>query len=256
MSVGSLLTDLVHGALDLVFAPRCVGCGAPLATASAERLVCPACWSRARPLPAPRCPRCWNPLRAGPAEGSACPLCPALPPSLRALRSAFVMAEPVRSLVHSLKYGGWTALAAPMAARMADLPLPPDVEEEARLVLPVPLGAARLRQRGYNQAALLAREVARRRGWESPDGVLVRGRSTATQTHLHPAERRANVAGAFAVPAGHVSCVRGEHLVLVDDVWTTGATALACADALLHAGARAITVMTFARALPDLARTG
>ena len=86
-----------------------------------------------------------------------------------------------------------------------------------------------------------------------PD-VLVRSRSTESQTTLHPAERRANVAGAFRVPPESVGTILGRHLLVVDDVWTTGATTLACADALLGTGARAVSVLTFARALPELRR--
>ena len=84
--------------------------------------------------------------------------------------------------------------------------------------------------------------------------MLVRTRSATTQTGLHPAERRANVAGAFAVPAERGTRLAGAHILLVDDVWTTGATALACAEALWEGGARVVSVITFARALPDRRR--
>src|SRR5690606_23137560 len=104
------------------------------------------------------------------------------------------------------------------------------------------------------QAACLAAGVARVRGLALRDDLLVRHRSSESQTALHPAERRANVAGAFRAAATGPSCARGEHVLLVDDVWTTGATTLACATALLDAGIRAVSVLTFARALPDLER--
>jgi ComF family protein len=164
------------------------------------------------------------------------------------------MGDTVRSLVHALKYRGWEAAAAPMAARMAPLPFPDDVHDEARLVVPVPTSASRLRERGYNQAALLAREYAARTGRTSVPEALVRTRETGTQTALHPGERRANVTGAFAVPPGRGGALSGEHVVLVDDVWTTGATALACAEALLDGGARVVSVATFARVFPELER--
>lgn len=162
------------------------------------------------------------------------------------------MDEPVRHLIHALKYSGWTAVADPLARRMAGLPFPVDVHEEARLVVAVPISRPRLRERGYNQAALLAEAFAARTAREYAPSVLLRKRATETQTTLHPDERRANVAGAFA-PAAGVS-LAGEHVLLVDDVWTTGATALACADALFSARARAVSVVTFARALPGLDR--
>jgi ComF family protein len=162
------------------------------------------------------------------------------------------MDEPVRNMIHALKYGGWTAVAGPLAQRMAALPFPEDVREEVRIVVPVPTSAVRLRERGYNQAALLAEALARRMSRTHEPDVLVRQRSMGTQTTLHPDERRANVAGAFT-PAAGVS-LAGEHVLLIDDVWTTGATALACVDALLSAGARVVSVATFARAIPGLDR--
>lgn len=181
-----------------------------------------------------------------------CALCEDLPPSLRALRSPYRLEGPPRELVHALKYGGWRALARSMGARMASVELPLEVEDEVRLVVPTPVSRVRLRQRGYNQAALLASAVATARGWTCVPDVLVRTRASETQTNLHPSERRANVAGAFTIRPGAASSVRMEHVLLVDDVWTTGATALACGEALTAAGARAYSVLTFARALPEL----
>lgn len=246
--------SLRDGLLDLVFAPVCAGCREPVPTAETERLVCRVCWSRVRPLPSPRCERCWAPL---PAHGSGeCRQCPEIPPSIRVVRSARLMGEQARKLVHALKYGGWSALADPLARRMAELPLPPDVEEEARVVVPVPTSRVRLRERGYNQAGLLAGALAARTGRSASPGLLVRTRAAGTQTTLHPGERRANVAGAFAVPPERAAEAAGAHLLLVDDVWTTGATAVACAAALLGAGARVVSVVTFARVLPELEREG
>ena len=246
---------LARGLLDLVFAPVCLGCGGPVPTASAERLVCGVCWSRIRALPIPRCERCWAPKPLPPPGvpvRESCSTCDLLPPSLRAVRSACVLEGPARELVHALKYGGWTAAAEPLGARMAALSFPLETSGEVRLVVPVPVSSVRHRERGYNQAELLARAVARRRGWIDASGVLERARSVSSQTTLHPTERRANVAGAFRVSAARQRELHREHVLLVDDVWTTGATALACADALIQGGARAVSVVTFARALPDL----
>jgi ComF family protein len=124
------------------------------------------------------------------------------------------------------------------------------------MVVPVPTSRTRLRERGYNQAALLAEGFAARTGRAYRPDLLARTRSTASQTSLHPGDRRANVARAFAAPgAGAANALLGEHVVLVDDVWTTGATALSCAEALREAGARAVSVVTFARAVPELKRS-
>ena len=254
MSLVDRAADLRDGLLDLVFAPVCAACAAPVPTSEAERLVCRVCWSRIREVPAPRCSRCWTPLPPAKEPGPRCTACSDLPAGVRAVRSAYVMGDTARRLVHALKYRGWAALAEPLGRRMADLSWPRDVLDEARVVVPVPTSRARVRERGYNQAALLADAFAARTGRFSDAGLLVRTRASSTQTALHPDERRANVAGAFAVPEGRGSDVRGEHLLLVDDVWTTGATAVACAEALLGAGARVVSVATFARAIPELQR--
>jgi ComF family protein len=185
---------------------------------------------------------------------ASCRLCPELRPAVRAIRSAFVLEGPMRPLVHALKYGGWSGAAGTMGERMAEVSWPREVEEEVQLVVPVPLAATRLRQRGYNQAALLAEAFAAHRGWKCQPNLLQRARSAGSQTTLHPGERRANVAGAFRVRREAASELDYQHIMVVDDVWTTGATTLACAEALLAAGARAISVLTFARALPELER--
>jgi ComF family protein len=151
-------------------------------------------------------------------------------------------------LVHQLKYRGWKALATPMAERMAALALPQDSAEEARLCVPVPTTPTRRRQRGYNQAEVLARAFARMTGRRLAP-LLERSPGGGSQTALQPIARRANVAGAFRVSAGAATSVRNAHLLLVDDVLTTGATATECATTLAAAGARCITLITFARAL-------
>jgi ComF family protein len=230
--------------LDLVFPRACLECSDPI-TGPAAPLLCGVCWSRIAVLPSPRCPRCGHPTR-----GWECAWCALLPPYVRAARSVcWEEAETVaQTAVHALKYGGWPAIGCEMGARMARLDFPVDVVEERRALIPVPLAANRLRERGYNQSELLARELARR--WEIPvwSDVLVRGRETTTQTRLSAVERARNVSGAFCpTPEGRVM-LRGAHVILVDDVVTTASTMNACAAALCDGGARIVSYVTFARA--------
>lgn len=150
--------------------------------------------------------------------------------------------------MHELKYRGWPALAGPMGARMAAVALPEDVLAELAGVVAVPTTPARRRARGYNQAGELARSVAAHLGKPLLD-VMERTPSTRSQTGLQPAARGANVAGAFRVRRGGRGRVAAAHLLLVDDILTTGATAIECARALVDVGARCVTVLTFARAL-------
>ncbi len=131
---------------------------------------------------------------------------------------------------------------------MAAVLLPTDVDAEVATVVPVASPAVRLRQRGYNQAELLARAFAARTG-RQVRMMLRRTAGRGSQTVLQPVARRANVAGAFEVDPIESQALAGAHVLLVDDVMTTGATALECAAALEAAGARCTSVLTFARAL-------
>ncbi len=233
MRIGTLLSDLAAGALDLLFPPRCVGCGA------FGSYLCSACTgAMPRALP-PRCAHCWRPQ----PQGQACLRCRQEPPSLAAARCPFTFEGTARAAVHALKYQGLAAIAPTMADLMAaflrDHPQPAD------LIVPVPLFPRRQRQRGYNQAALLAKELSPRLGLPLAKGALMRRRPTPPQARsVDLAARRANVAGAFAADAAQVA---GRRLLLIDDVMTTGATLDACGRALLDAGAVAVFALTFAR---------
>lgn len=232
--------------LDLLLPPACAICGAQR-TAAERELVCGACWMRAIELPRPRCDRCGHPRH--PTRPTAeCQWCALLPPYVRSVRSAFALpGGHAERIVHALKYQGWPAIATPMARRMATLRFPLDVELERAALVPVPLSAARLRERGYNQSAVLAYPLSVAWGIPVRENLLVRSRATVTQTRLTPGERRRNVSGAFRASADRAS-LRGLHLVLVDDVVTTAATLNACAAALHEGGARILSFVTFGRA--------
>lgn len=237
---------ILQGVKDLVFAPRCLGCGG--ASGGADRLVCGRCRSRLTPPPPPLCPRCGFPrLRTGREVGPVCQECGDWAVDLRAARSACLLKEPASALVHQLKYRGWHALGGEMGERMATVALPEDVRREASLVVPVPTTELRMRERGYNQAEVLARAMADH-SRRTVLCALSRDGGASSQTTLQPAARRANVAGAFHPVPGAGCDIAGEHLLLVDDVLTTGATVLECAESLVEAGARCVSVLTFARA--------
>ncbi|MGI8546653.1 MAG: ComF family protein [Gemmatimonadaceae bacterium] len=148
--------------------------------------------------------------------------------------------------MHKLKYDGWTRIAEPMGDRMARLSFPRDVVEERAMMVAVPLAHGRLRERGYNQSALLAARVGAL--WGVPvEEALVRKRATESQTRLTPGGRLRNVASAFEIAVSGRD-LAGRHVILVDDVVTTAATLNACAAALHAGGARIITYVTFGRA--------
>ena len=213
----------------------------------ADGIMCSACWSRLAFLPAPRCERCGHPGTA-----SVCAYCAAFPPYVRAVRSVCWVPDASGSAaVHALKYGGWSGIADAMGERMARLSWPHDVVEERTALVPVPLARVRERERGYNQATLLARALGSRHRLPVWVDVVTRERRTETQTRLTPSERSANVHHAFRVNdtvPGLQERLAGAHLILVDDVLTTGSTLNAAASALFEAGARIVSYVTFGRA--------
>lgn len=227
-------------ALDFLLPPACVACERPL-DAGERGLVCGRCWARLTPLPSPRCARCGHPCL-----GPHCSWCSLLPSYVHAVRSVcWTHVGTGSAIVHALKYRGWHAVARDMAERMARVSWPDAMAADKALV-PVPLSTSRTRERGFNQSERLAHFLGAR--WNVPvwGDVLERTRATETQTLLSPGERLANVAGAFR--ATDASRLRNAHLILVDDVVTTGSTLNACAETLFAAGAGTISYMTFGRA--------
>lgn len=220
--------------LDLIFPPRCVGC-----RRWGEEL-CARCRQGLPYLEPPWCSRCGEPS----AGGSACPRCPDLPRSLDGLRSVGRYEGALREAILAFKYRGRSRLGRRLGLLLKEhlerWPLPLEA------LAPVPLHPRAQHQRGYNQAALLAREVAAAGHYRLVERGLVRQRPTPPQTRLASLEeRRRNVEGAFAARG---EGLRGLRLVLVDDVCTTGATLGACAAAARAAGAASVWGLTLARA--------
>jgi ComF family protein len=214
----------------------CLLCDAPVAGREGDALVCSLCRARWRPVVGPLCRRCGQPA-FGDLE---CRLCAAWPPGLTRIRSAVWLEPSARQAVHFLKYEGWWRVAEAMAEAMRTLePLTGQVS-----LIPVPLGARRARDRGYNQSERIAAELGRRTRLPIRRDLLRRVRETRTQTALTPEARQANLAGAFGCHGA-----AGMALVLVDDVFTTGATLVAAAAALTAAGATRVEAVTFARAM-------
>jgi ComF family protein len=188
-----------------------------------------------------------------------CLECRSWPAELTAARYAYVLAPPASDLVHALKYEGWRELAPLMSRAMARV-VPRRAEARGSssrpadriAVVPVPTTERRLRERGYNQAELLARGVGRALGRPCLP-VLRRERATVSQTTLAPSERRENVRGTFSLSSRASRLVPDADVLLVDDVLTTGATAAEAAVTLTRAGAASVTLVTFARALPRVA---
>lgn len=230
------------GLLDLLFPAACCACGArPCAGA-----FCPGCSSRLEVLPPYRCPRCAGPLplpgrRAGVAAAS-CPDCAADPPPFCGVRVPFTHGGAAAEAVHRLKYRGRREVARALGPLLATAARPDRAAIE--VVAPIPLHASRRRERGFDQAALLARALARELGLPYRGDLLRRERPNPHQVGLDRLARQRNLAGAFRA-AGPAD---GLRVALVDDVITTGATARAAAKALADAGAAEIRLVALTRA--------
>ena len=231
MNLRPPLEQLRTAVLDLLFPLRCLGCG------SEGSLICASCSRSLARISLPLCLRCGTPLK----EGVLCPTCISFPLAIDGIRSVFLYEGIVRQAVHQFKYRRLKAMAAPLGQLMADYlgahPLPCGV------LTPVPLHPKRLRERGYNQASLLAHEIGKHTRVPVVEATLVRQRDTISQARTaSAAERRGNVRDAFACRQE----LAGERVLLIDDVSTTGATLDACAVALKDAGAGSVWGLTVA----------
>ena len=195
------------------------------------------------------CHRCGVPFPrlagTGRGDGHVCGACRRRRPRFAYARAATVYSEVVRETIHAFKFGGRRALAAPLGDLLADTARRDLVGTRVDVLVPVPLHPRRERERGFNQAELLAGHLSRVFPAPVARGVLVRRVATAPQSELAADDRQANVRGAFETR--RPDAVRSRHVLLVDDLLTTGATAGACADCLREAGAASVGVLTVAR---------
>jgi ComF family protein len=241
------LADLLAPAIDLVFPPRCPLCGEGTA---AQIGLCGACWSELAIPGDPSCARCGRPFgsASGLSEGLVCAPCMANPPRHDGIAAATLYNDTSRKLVLALKHGRRIALTGMMARLMATKLSRIDSDW---LVVPVPLHRWRLWRRGYNQAALLASDIARMRGAQLLVDGLIRRKATPTLGGLGGKARTRVLSGAIAIHPRRGASFRGKHVVLVDDVLTSGATSNACVSALKRAGAQTVVIACFARVLNE-----
>ena len=239
-------------ALDAVLPPQCLACAGITQTQGA---LCAACWARIAWLAPPLCARCGVPFEFDPAPGATgellCAACLAGPPSFVRARAVFRYDEASRGLVLAFKHADRTHSAPAFGHWLARVGA--ELLADADFVAPVPLHWTRLAWRRYNQSALLAHAVAQASGRACIPDLLRRTRRTPSQGAHGRAARRRNVRRAFAVSQRYRSDMAGRRIVLVDDVFTTGATVEECAQALTDSGAVDVAVLTLARVVRPVA---
>ena len=233
--------------LDWFYPPHCYHCNACL-SGTRSRILCPRCF---RDLAASRiqgtvCRICGLPIHTGDKTDATCTNCYTRRPDFDVARAIFSYAGPAGSLIASFKFHGDFFLGPRLLRRAIEMGWMPDGLGDADAIVPVPLHPRRERERGYNQALLLARTVARHLDRPLRRRVLSRPRYTSQQALVAAHRRWENVRGAFQAGAD----AQGWHWLLVDDVMTTGATASECARVLKKSGAERVSVLTIARTQP------
>lgn len=238
------LAAIVRPVLDFALPPRCPSCGAIVED---DHRFCIDCWSSLDFLAGPGCAGCGSPFDYDRGEDALCARCIASPPAHDGVRAAVAYGEVARAVALKLKYGRRPALAETIARHLVrHARMDPDA-----LLVPVPLHRWRIWSRGFNQSALIARALAGETRQALALDALARRKPTASLRGLGAAARARVVRGAFVVPPQRKQLLKGRTLLLIDDVFTSGATAAGCARALKRAGAARVVVLCWARVLHD-----
>lgn len=230
---------LIRGLADLLFPPRCPLCKKNIH----ETGICPDCLEHFKLLSSPLCSICGTQFKTESDTDHPCGTCIKAKPSFDMAASVFLYNELMKEAVHLFKYSGKSILSRPFGDSLVKHHL---AKEDYDAILPVPLHIKRLRERGYNQSHLLARELGSAMGIKIDPWLLQRARPTLSQTGMKRKERIKNLKGAFVLRKG--ASVKGMRLLLIDDVYTTGSTVRECAKVLKKGGAKKVNVLTLARA--------
>lgn len=238
--------ELANSVERLIYPPICANCGA---FASRHNALCAECWKDVRFIEKPYCEVSGHPFSFDLGEGIVSADVIANPPPYKRARAAVEYDGAARKIVHLMKYKDRQELSNLMANWM--MRAARDCLGDADFIIPVPLHRWRLMGRRFNQSAELARKLAQKTNKEYLPSVLIRKKSTIPQVGLPAKARQDNVKGAFVVPEDKKPEILGKRIILIDDVYTTGATVNAATRALLLAGAEEVSVVTFARVVNE-----
>lgn len=233
------IRQLIHDFLGLLFPPRCFHCGAQ--HRGEHPFLCDTCLDELTFLTGDLCSHCGTPRSAG-----ICNTCAKSTFAFDQARAVYPFSPVVQSLIHNLKYNDLPAVGRFLGTQAAHFLHLHSPFKTVDIIVPVPLHPVRKRHRGYNQADVIARTCARHTGIQYIPGLIKRARYTLTQTKLNRTQRQQNVSGAFRVHKAQR--IQGKSVLIMDDVFTTGATTNAIAEALKASGASHVYVLTIARA--------
>ena len=246
--MNGILKNILLGLADIVFPFRCVVCGAILSN-NERNCVCPGCLSRIRFVRSPICSCCGFPFINYEGANHFCSECTSAKQYFSIARSMGRYETPLLDTIHQFKYKGKIVAGETLGRLMAGFEYDSFSIEKYSLIMPVPLHRKRLKERGFNQSAILAREIARKHAIRLDFKTLKRTIYTEPQINLGRKQRGINVKGAFKVSDSEK--VKGERIILIDDVYTTGSTVRECARALLRSNAAEVAVLTLARAVQE-----
>jgi ComF family protein len=238
------LRELLNEISDIIFPPQCLTC-AEIINQPAKQVFCSTCQGKISFITDNFCPICGMPFLVSPAGTHICGNCLGNKPYYTKARAVAGFETVIMDAIHKFKYGRNVSTGNSLCLFMANFSFPDFNFSEYSLVIPVPLHIKRLRDRGFNQSLLLAKEMGEKYNLPVNFSLLKRSKFTLTQTGLNKAEREKNIKGAFVV--ANREKVKGENIILIDDVYTTGATVNECAKVLLKAGAQKVSVLTLSR---------
>ena len=241
-----ILADLFHDISDVFFPPLCIAC-ADVLPACRDKVLCRECRQNIYYINQSHCPVCGAIFPDSPAGDHLCGSCLENKPHYTFARAALAYEGIILDAIHQFKYGRNITNGALLAGLLADFNFPDMDWRKFDLIIPVPLHIRRLRDRGFNQALILARTLGKKHGIDVDFSLLKRRKLTLTQTGLDKKERALNIKGAFVV--AHPAKLKEKNIILVDDVFTTGATINECAKTLKKAGAKQVAAITLARVL-------
>lgn len=241
-----IVNDFFHEISDTLFPPLCLSCSEVLPSGPQE-VFCPECRRQITFITGNRCPVCGITFPDSPSGDHLCGSCLENRPWFSSARAAVAYDGVILDAIHQFKYGRNITTGAALASFLADFDFTDMDFGIFDAIVPIPLHIKRLRERGFNQSLILARALGEKYGIEVDFSLLKRCKLTLTQTGLNKKEREKNISGAFV--AAEPARIHGRNLILVDDVYTTGATINECAKTLIKAGAEQVAVLTLARVL-------